>query len=321
MSKLFENAIISIQLGVEDFISNDPRRAVSAVRNFYAGVLLLAKETLIRAAPEADPSHLIAARYKPVSDGAGGVTFEPEGQNTVDFSTIGRRFKDFNLEVDESALRDLNRIRNDLEHFYTEKPRDAVLEAVAKAFPVVVKLFEQINQQPRRHLGDTWDTMLKTRQLYEAELNSCRATFENVHWRSGTVAFWGLVCPACTSSLVRQEDPENSRQEDMELTCRACGATPAYQDAIVATLEEALGGEAYLRAKETGEAGPLYKCPACYNDSFVDFELSCAVCGHEIGETKCDRCGTEITVDELLYGGSGSLCGYCSHMADKIMNE
>lgn len=37
MSELFENAVVSIQLGVEDYQSNDPRRAISAVRNFYAG--------------------------------------------------------------------------------------------------------------------------------------------------------------------------------------------------------------------------------------------------------------------------------------------
>jgi rubrerythrin len=321
VSRLFENAIISIQLGVEDFSSNDPKRAVSAVRNFYAGVLLLAKETLTRAAPSADPSYLIAARYKPVSDGTGGVAFEPESQNTIDFSNIGKRFKDFNLEIDEAALRDLNNIRNNLEHFYTDKPREAVLEAVAKAFPVVVKLFEQIREQPRRHLGETWDLMLSTQKFYEAERQTCLRTFSNVQWLSGTIEDSGLICPACKSSLIRQEDPENEDQDAMELTCRACGATPAYQDAIVATLGKVLAGENYRRAKETGEAGPIYTCSECYNDAFVDYELSCAVCGHELGDVKCVRCGSDITVDELLHGDSTSLCGYCSYMAGKLMSE
>ena len=58
MNSLFDNAVQSIQLGVEDYQSNDAKRAVSAVRNFYAGVLLLAKEVLIRAAPESDPISL-----------------------------------------------------------------------------------------------------------------------------------------------------------------------------------------------------------------------------------------------------------------------
>jgi hypothetical protein len=53
MSDLLKNAIASIQLGVEDFKRNDdPRRLLSAIRNFYAGVLLLCKEVLRRLSPD-----------------------------------------------------------------------------------------------------------------------------------------------------------------------------------------------------------------------------------------------------------------------------
>jgi hypothetical protein len=45
------DAIQSIQLWIEDYQHNDPKRALSAVRNFYAGTLLIAKEVLVRAAP------------------------------------------------------------------------------------------------------------------------------------------------------------------------------------------------------------------------------------------------------------------------------
>lgn len=44
MSSLFANAVASIRMGVEDFQQQDHDRDISAVRNFYAGVLLLAKE-------------------------------------------------------------------------------------------------------------------------------------------------------------------------------------------------------------------------------------------------------------------------------------
>ena len=46
MPSLFSNAVASIRMGVEDFRQQDPDRDISAVRNFYAGVLLLAKEAL-----------------------------------------------------------------------------------------------------------------------------------------------------------------------------------------------------------------------------------------------------------------------------------
>ena len=77
MNNLFENAVQSLQLGIEDSQSNDPKRALSAVRHFYSGTLLLAKEILIREAPLADPDDILTSRYKPVPDGKGGVWLKP----------------------------------------------------------------------------------------------------------------------------------------------------------------------------------------------------------------------------------------------------
>jgi len=95
MSSLLQNAIESIQLGVEDYQANDRKRALSAVRNFYSGTLLLAKEVLTRAAPNADPEHIIGANYRPRPDGNGGVTFEQVGRRTVDFAEVGKPFCGF----------------------------------------------------------------------------------------------------------------------------------------------------------------------------------------------------------------------------------
>ena len=104
MSHLFDNAIQSIQLGVEDYQNDDPKRAVSAVRNFYAGVLLLAKEVLVRRDPKASPEEVISAKYKPVPDGKGGIIYIPETTRTIDFATINERFKEFNLPIKPSIL-------------------------------------------------------------------------------------------------------------------------------------------------------------------------------------------------------------------------
>jgi hypothetical protein len=103
-------------MGIEDYASDKPDRSLSTVRNFYAGVLLLAKEVLVRAAPNADPDEVIGARYKPVPDGTGNVTHVLDGHRTIDFDTIGKRFKDFKLDIDQAALGDLNKIRNEIEH-------------------------------------------------------------------------------------------------------------------------------------------------------------------------------------------------------------
>ncbi len=44
MSEIFENAVTSIILGIEDFKHGSDERMLSAARNYYAGLLLLANE-------------------------------------------------------------------------------------------------------------------------------------------------------------------------------------------------------------------------------------------------------------------------------------
>lgn len=52
MSEIIENAITSIKLGIEDFQTGDDDRMLSAARNYYAGLLLLAKECLVNTVPD-----------------------------------------------------------------------------------------------------------------------------------------------------------------------------------------------------------------------------------------------------------------------------
>jgi hypothetical protein len=127
---LFENAVASIRMGVEDFRQQDHNRDISAARNFYAGVLLLAKEALVRAAPQADPDLVIGARVKPVPDGHGGIEMQQVGHTTIDFHQIGERARDYGISLDQSALKALNKIRNDMEHHYTSESATAIRAAI-----------------------------------------------------------------------------------------------------------------------------------------------------------------------------------------------
>lgn len=165
MSALLDNAIASISIGVEDYAREESNRAQSAIRNFYSGVLLLAKEVLVRAAPTAAMEDILAERYRPKPNGTGGVKYVPDGKKTVDFNTLGERFRDFSLDLDQKALKGLNQIRNDIEHKYTTEPSDAVREAIARAFPVVADLFRLLEMSPAEVLGETWQQMLETRHL------------------------------------------------------------------------------------------------------------------------------------------------------------
>lgn len=318
ISALFENAVASLKMGIEDYELDRPERSLSAVRNFYAGLLLLAKEVLIRKAPNADPNEIIVARFKPVLDGAGGVDHVPDGNATIDFITIGKRLKDFGISIDPKAFEELNHIRNDIEHRYTSKPAHVVREAIARAFPVTLQLFRAANEDPRGLLGEAWPIMLGARELYEAELARCRATLVEIEWRSSTVEETGLQCIKCGSGLVEQRDPNNRDQELMILTCQGCGETLDWDDEIIDAIDRKLGNEAHYRAKDTGESGPVYVCPVCDKEAYVDFEEACALCGETIEwEANCMRCEAYIPLEDALDGFDEGLCSYCTYIMNK----
>ncbi len=52
--RLYKNARDAIDMGITDYATGTPTRAASGVRNFYSGVLLLAKYVLAARAPAAD---------------------------------------------------------------------------------------------------------------------------------------------------------------------------------------------------------------------------------------------------------------------------
>ena len=314
MDSIYNNAIQSIQIGIEDFEASDPRRALSAVRNFYAGILLLAKEVLIRAAPEADPRDILSARYKPVPDGDNGVKFQPDTNRTIDFQDIARRFKDFDLSIDQAALASLNTIRNQIEHFYTEASVEAVREAIARAFPVVTDLFRLLDEIPAEALGDAWGTMLEVREVYKRERAECLATFDNIEWNSAYLAEMKRLCPICEAELVEQEDPENTDPHEMFCRCRACGEPAPPEMLIEYSLEKMFEADRYIAVKD-GDDDPLNTCIECGVTAYVIAdEVGCLWCGETLD--KCARCHTGLTPDNAAVDNT-SLCTYCENLLHK----
>ncbi|WP_335307743.1 hypothetical protein [Sphingomonas phyllosphaerae] len=282
MPSLFENAVSSIRKGVGDLRQQDADRDVSAARNLYAGVLLLAKEALIRKAPNAAPALVIGAKLKAVLDGAGGIAMAQIGHTTIDFQQIGQRAADFGVQIDHKALSALNRIRNDMEHDYTSEPATAIRAAIAKGFPVVASLFRQLDEDPLDRLGDAWTTMLETKELYDQEVEAACATYASIDWYSPSLSGATLKCSECGNELVAQVYPENDKQAEAEVRCRSCGAELDLTELVERAIDDLYGAEVYIRAKETGEDGPVHDCPSCDRSTLVEGEERCAACGENV---------------------------------------
>lgn len=320
MTEIYDNAVTSIILGIEDFREGSDARMISAARNYYAGLLLLAKECLVRAAPEADPMDVIGAKFEPVPDGEGGVEHEVVGHTTVDFAQLKNRFKKFGLPWPEADVEKLQRFRNDVEHYHLRAAEGALREAIASSFPMIIDFFETLGEDPQEVLSEVWETILEQTEAFKKVQKSCVDSLEKVDWPSEVRDLDRMSCSACGSSLIGQADRDNTSSGWMRGKCFQCGEEFENQKIIEMVVEVSYEIDAYYAAKN-GEASPVAMCPECGADAYVQTgELSvCFHCLDTIGG-ECIRCSTPIDVHEYN-SDYPDLCGYCAHVTEKVMRE
>tara|TARA_R110002124_G_scaffold285442_1_gene463993 strand:- start:1386 stop:2348 length:963 start_codon:yes stop_codon:yes gene_type:complete len=320
VSEIFENAVTSITLGIEDFETGTDARMLSAARNYYAGLLLLAKECLVNAAPAADAMEIIGAKFKPVPDGEGGVEHVVSGYATVDLAQLQQRFKDFGLPWPEVNIKRLQQFRNNLEHYHLKEPASALGEAIASSFPMIVDFFKILEEDPQEYLADVWDTIIAERTTYEKIRASCLASWDSVDWPGPVQKLDKMSCPACQSSLVGQADPTNADHEQVDGKCFQCGEEIDRETMMEMVVQASYEMDAYIMAKE-GLNAPYGHCPNCAANAYVDDgETSvCFACGESIAG-ECVRCSTTIDLNEYN-PDYPDLCSYCAHQWEKVMRE
>jgi hypothetical protein len=319
MSPLLKNAVVSIQLGLEDFASQDERRIISAARNLYSGVLLLAKEVLRQISPPGSNDILIRTKKKAVKKANGTVTLVGDGKKTIDRLEIEETFKQLQLAVDLSNLKRLAEIRNDIEHMHPQHAPALIQEAIADAMPIIRDIVvKELHEEPSALLGQAaWDALLDQAKVFKAEQDTCRKSFEAIDWESETLAdaVKEFRCPNCSASLLRNDNTEAKCPTDLQLICSKCGEEADNEKVIEAAIGEHLAWDAHVAIKDGGDA-PLENCPECGRETFIIHENRCANCGFELEETSCGCCGAQVTVDDYENGHPG-ICSYCNYKMNK----
>lgn len=320
MSEIFENAITSLSLGIEDFKTGTDRRMLSAARNYYAGLLLLAKECLVSAAPNADAMEIIGAKFKPVPDGDAGVAYDVTGHETVDLSQLKSRFKDFGLRWPNVNIKKLQQFRNNLEHFHLKEPTSALREAIAASFPMILDLFKILKEDPQEHLEDVWETIIAERAAFDKVQATCLTSLKTIEWPAPVKQLDIMSCPSCHSSLIGQANTDNTEYEAIEGKCYQCGQEIDRETLMEMVVQASYEIEAYIAVKE-GSNSPIAICPHCWTDAYVNYgeTNACFSCGESV-RGECARCQAMIDVNEYNSDYPG-LCSYCAHMAEKVMRE
>jgi hypothetical protein len=301
---LFHNAIESIQVGVEDYKTDDTRRYRSAVRNICAGILLLYKEKLSRLSPSDGEEVLIKKEITPIYDENGNIIFVGNSKKTVDVHEIKNRFNKLKIQVDWDNFDKLNQLRNNIEHYYTDQSSDAVLEVVAKSFILIQDFISQhLDEEPHEVLGEEcWQALLETSDVAKAEEKACRESFEKIGFLAQENFRYFVAkieCPSCSSSLIKVSEMSVIFPS---LICRVCGEKIEFRDLLsddVVFDEESL---AYCNSCKYHEpsVGKL-------DDKWICFSCHCIHDETEVGN--CGYCNESVAGNlEDSYLSGCSMC-------------
>jgi site-specific DNA recombinase len=160
---------------------------------------------------------------------------------------------------------------------------------------VIVKEF---NEKPWALICQAaWNALLNQFQVFKAELDACRASFDPIDWISEALAtaVEEFQCPHCSSSLLRNDNLAAKHAAELVLICSKCGEHAGHEDVVEAAIEESLAWEAHVAVKDGGDP-PLEGCPECGRETFIVFENRCANCGFELEETSCGVCDAQAVI-------------------------
>lgn len=332
--KLYENAVLSIQLGIEDFQlsqrppeeGGNPARALSSVRNLFAGVMLLFKYKLASSVAKPEDAyrliHLPAKEALPSPDGKGGIKWAPEDKyqknKTIEVHHIKERFNTFGVHVDWEVISNLHECRKHLEHLHPRNSLGELAEFVANLFPVLTNFItNELTKSPQEVLGSAWEIMLAHQTFYLEQQAECERTWLEAGVPEGMVEFIpDCSCGQCGSKLLKAsaehlEEGQTVEFDEVsfEYTCVACKFKDVFAPRLIDSFEHA-----FFYWPPDGDEPTYETCYSCNHDTFVIAEESCRWCGNELDYTQCEICHVGLNQDDQINDG---LCGYCTYKLSK----
>ena len=234
---ILDNAVSSIRLGVEDYkaASQDEARALSAIRNLTAGLLLLFKAKLEELSPAGSGEALLKERVIPVLDAEGKPIWVGKGAKTVDVDSIIKRLESLGIDgIEWSLLRKLTDMRNDVEHYYSSHTTSALLEAMAASFHLIQQFVPSyLNTSPVQLLAqNVWSFLIEQEAFYTREHQICQLAIQALTWPVALLqkSAKSLHCPSCHSELIKPTHPI-AEPPDTAFECTSCGAITVYEEA------------------------------------------------------------------------------------------
>ena len=317
---LFDAGIDAIKVGIEDIASPSRARKVAAIRNFYAGVLLLCKHHLTGHAPPDNPRLLIASEIRFKKSSTGVLRPVPFGTRTISVQKIVQRLNDFDPNLDTNPLKHMQTFRNEIEHYFTTASNEKLQEVFADVQILVHDLLARSNRT--NNLGPAWAKLVEESDAYIARKKQCQKDLLQINWRSADVKEaisdlrYAEICD-CGSCHIVRTDQSIEIQDNISLTCLTCNSDVSTESFIEALLKWTHGGDDF-EAAMAGHPYAVYGCPQCQAEAYLSNKDQCAFCGYVEKDETCEHCGDALGIVHVTNGDSyHDDCAYYANLMAK----
>ncbi|WOE78453.1 hypothetical protein RZO07_24645 [Pseudomonas protegens] len=275
---LFDNAIQSIQIGLDDYMHDD--RLVSSVRNIYAGILLLFKHKLLLLGGEDSSAALIKQVVVPTLNSDGVVIWKGVGNKTIDVATIKSRLTSLGISVDWKIFDRINKHRNEIEHFFSPSTEDEVANLLADCFIIISKfLTDHLNTNAIEVLGeDSWQILLHAYEVFEFEIENTAHTICTLDFHHEIIRdiFTDFCCISCSSPLVKPTQLGIKAERSL-FFCAECGSKYSYDDICNAGVPDLCLRNPSSNAKQSIVS--FSNCEFCNEGLYIIEHRVCTSCG------------------------------------------
>ena len=238
--KIYSNAICAIEMGLEDYQKSigDSKRLHSAVRNFYAGLMLLLKSKLASLSSD-DNNSLIKCKLIPHLEG-NIVVWEGKEDRTVDARQIEERFKSLNILIDWKIIAKLQNYRNNIEHYFDTKNVTAqtVGEYISDCFKIICDFMQTYLQKyPQQEFSyKTMEIFTSIQKTRESNIVKRDIAFDDLIWDSEEEKdlYMSFCCTECGCDILLPETKSNEKSASkIKFFCSNCHKKYSYKDIML----------------------------------------------------------------------------------------
>lgn len=307
---ILQNAIDSIQLGIEDYelIKENPKRLISCTRNLFSGILLLFKYYLYTVNPD-----LIYIPLKSKEKGR---------KKTLDFKQLKDKLDESQVLIEWGELEKIQKIRNDIEHKYSDENPLIILGLVAVSYNVINDFVRKyLQRDPIEIFGEEiWSILIEVDRVYQIERNQCINDLDsNTYYNFKILELIKQSnCSECGFDVIKPLK-NNTNSHQIEYRCLSCFKETDYHELIVSAIEQEVD---YQQRRDSMFGDSLNEvfctCPSCWTNAYSIESCFCFSCQYQAKQI-CDVCESSLTGDEISF--QSKFCSACRNRYEKVMAE